>query len=308
MAWMNLPYWETQQIFLDWWHHAGSEVRKEVLSELQKVPLPTTEVYKSDCRFATDRSNDRYPCGAYHVYAWVTKSCSIAYIGYGSSMRASTPQGRNDEFQNRFDTNEMKSFVLCSNVNKDDAQRMETLCIWRAMISGWELTNKSKILSPRQIVELRTQRESSSAYKEYQAMVEAYPDVVESFDKLNAYCLDSVLSEESTLEDDVRFKTGARDSIRKYVKYVWTMDGVAKPAADWCKKYNFTVSRANERIERYGCTPKEAVTFPNLPRELYKKKAIDEWWRENGYIPGTDKTSYVTPREEWSDEYAMYGE
>lgn len=308
MGYYGLPYWETKEIFSDWWRHAGTEARKEMLDNLQKIPLPSSDVYKCDTRFATDRSNDLYSCGAYHVYAWVTKRCSIIYIGYGDSWRASNPQGRNEEFQKKFETNEIKSFILCSNVNKDDAQQIETLCIWRAMVSGYQLTNKSKTLSPQQIIELRAERESSPAYEKYQTLVEAYPDVVESFDKLKSYCLDLVLSEESVLEADVHFKSRTRDSIRKYVKYVWTIDGVTKSASDWCKKYNFTLSRANQRIECYGCTPKEALTFPNLPRELYKKRTIDEWWRENGYIPGIDETSYVTPREEWGDEYGEYGD
>lgn len=308
MGWEELPYWETKEIISSWWRNAGAEARKEMLKNLQKIRLPSTDVYKCDTRFATDRSNDLYSCGGYHVYAWVTKRCSIMYIGYGDSWRAANPQGRNEEFQKKFETNEIKSFVLCSNVNKDDAQQMETLCIWRAMVSGYQLTNKSKILSPQQIIELRAEREGSLAYEKYQTLMDAYPDVVEAFDKLKSYCLDMVLSEESVLEDDVHFKSRSRDSIRKYVKYVWTIDGVTKPAIDWCKKYNFALSRANQRIECYGCTPKEAITFPNLPRELYKKKPIDEWWHENGYVPGTDTTSYVTPREEWGEEYAEYGD
>ena len=60
------------------------------------------------------------------------------------------------------------------------------------------------------------------------------------------------------------------------------------------------VSKANKRIE-IGCTPKEALTFPTAPES--RKRYTKEWWLENGYIPGTDTTSYVTPVKEWPDPY-----
>lgn len=307
--WMELPYWETQEIFKWWWRGAGEDVRKEIINELNKIPVPSSEVYKCDSRFSTDYCNNQYLCGHYHVYAWVSKKCRITYIGYGSSYRAATLHGRNESFRSESDINEMKVFILCANVNERDAQDIETLCIWRAMLSGWSLTNKSKTLTQHQLLELRADKEKSKVNEYYQRLIDDYPEVVESYDRLNSYCLDMVLSEDSELPHDVRFKTTNPQEKLKYVKHMWTIDGEAKPANEWCKHYGVALSRANMLIDRYGCTPKEALTFPRLPKELCrKKKDIGEWWHENGYCPGTDQTSYVTPREEWGDEYAMYGE
>lgn len=85
-----------------------------------------------------------------------------------------------------------------------------------------------------------------------------------------------------------------------YANECWTIDGITKSRSQWCKEHKMNVSKANKRIE-IGCTPKEALTFPTAPEN--KKRYIKEWWLENGYIPGTDTTSYVTPVKEWPDPY-----
>jgi len=307
--WMELPYWESVEIFKWWWRGAGQDARRLIMDELNKIALPSSEIDKCDTRFSADYSNNLYRCGHYCVYAWVSKNCRVVYIGYGSPDRAATIRGRNDSFRSQSDVEDMKVFILCSNVNEDDARNIETMCIWRAMLAGWSLTNKSKTLTQRQLIELRADRDNSPTNECYRQLIDDYPEVAESYDKLNSYCLDMVLREDSELPHDVHFKTTCPREKVKHIKYMWTINGVTKPAKDWCQKYRVALSRANLLIDRYGCTPIEALTFPRLPKELCREgKDIGEWWEEQGYRPGTDRTSHVTPREEWGDGYAAYGE
>ncbi len=76
---------------------------------------------------------------------------------------------------------------------------------------------------------------------------------------------------------------------------VWTIDGITMSALDWCKEYGRPASFA-DRAGLYGMTPKEALTFPPVPKGMTKKAL--EYWASLGLTPGTDTTSYVTPKSE----------
>lgn len=63
-------------------------------------------------------------------------------------------------------------------------------------------------------------------------------------------------------------------------KVFWEIDGVEKPAKAWCEEYNSSYIKACRRMQKYGLTPKQALTFPSVPQE-YQRKAM-EYWRELG--------------------------
>lgn len=301
-VWM--PYWEFKDDLDMWWRNANSNVRDKIIDELRKIPLPQHTVSKADCRFAVDYCDRMYELGDSCVYAWVNENCEIIYIGCGDITRATQPLNRNADFEKRYRDENVKPFILCFNVDKEIALRMETLCIWQAQIKGWKLENKSKRLKTHELMALRENQQDSKIVEKYSDMIDEFPDIVESFDALSSFCLDTVLSEKGMLEPEY-LVTKSRNKKRS-IRHMWTIDGVTRPAMAWCKKYNKSMGTTLERIDVYGCTPKEALTFPNLPREYYKKKSIDAYWKENNYTPGTDTTSRVTPHDEWPDEYKPY--
>lgn len=75
-------------------------------------------------------------------------------------------------------------------------------------------------------------------------------------------------------------------SLHSY-KVFWEIDGVEKPAREWCEEYNFSYIKAYKRIQKYGLTPKQALTFPNVPQK-YHRRAM-EYWRELGLLGGDGK-------------------
>lgn len=81
--------------------------------------------------------------------------------------------------------------------------------------------------------------------------------------------------------------------------HVWTINGEAKPASDWCRIYGKDLSNVLVKIKRYGMTPLEAINAPKVPREFIRKPEM--YWKDIGFEYGNDKTSYVTPMEEWPD-------
>lgn len=91
----------------------------------------------------------------------------------------------------------------------------------------------------------------------------------------------------------VEYHRGKRPPSHGVVKHFWEIDGVVRPAKDWCADYGVYLSHALSRMERHGLTPKEALTFPPLPKGSRKGNAAEEYWKSRGYFPGTDKTSRV---------------
>lgn len=90
------------------------------------------------------------------------------------------------------------------------------------------------------------------------------------------------------------------------IKYMWTIAGVARPAKTWCELYGVSYSTATARVYTYGLTPLEALTCPSTPNE-YRGKT-QEFWKSIGFVPGTDETSYITPKKEWPKEYLKYSD
>ena len=130
----------------------------------------------------------------------------------------------------------------------------------------------------------------------------------------------AVIAEEKRqieLHQDIAYNT--RDNPTKSVVYekkptgrrsgyvhVWTIDGVTKPAIEWCKIYNRDTSNTLHKVLKIGLTPLEALTVPAVPREYLRNPV--EFWNKAGFRIGQDKLSYVTPLEEWPDDLQVaYG-
>ena len=286
-----------------WWRHASTEVRNNIIDELQREPLPSSVIPKADCRFVVDYSNEVYVLGDGCVYAWTTESGEIIYIGCGDPVRATTVSGRNDGFNARYENERIKPFILCVNIDREIAYDIETLCIWKAQVDGWQLENKAKVLSFGEVMALR-EKKSTRIFEAYEELNGLYPEVANAFDAFSSYCKEVMTSAEKNVTAEYLRDRTKRD--KRSVRHVWTIDGTTKPARDWCKTYGKAMPWVIARIDKHGCTPKEALLFPALPHEYYKKKTVEEYWTENGYFPGSDTTSYVTPKEEWPDDYIPY--
>jgi hypothetical protein len=62
-------------------------------------------------------------------------------------------------------------------------------------------------------------------------------------------------------------------------KVYWEVDGVSKPAREWCEEYKIGYSQVQRRM-RQGLSVKQALTFPPVPRG--KCKHAMDYWRECG--------------------------
>ena len=83
--------------------------------------------------------------------------------------------------------------------------------------------------------------------------------------------------------------------------HMWTINGITMPGRDWCRLYNRDLGSCVARIRRWGMTPLEALTCPVTPSNLCHDQ--QGYWRKVNFVPGADTTSYVTPYEEWPEEY-----
>lgn len=61
----------------------------------------------------------------------------------------------------------------------------------------------------------------------------------------------------------------------------WDVDGVSKPALEWCQEYNIGYGQVLNRM-KYGLTMKQALTFPRVPREMVRHPM--EYWKQCGCL------------------------
>lgn len=293
-----------------WWRNAGEDLRNEIIEQLNAEDLPQSKVNGSDCRFAINYCNSLMKCGDCCVYVWINDAYEIFYIGIGNSIRAERAECHNEQFMEVYNTRKIKSFVMCLNINRENAEFIETFLIMQAQINGWRLTNKRKILSRIEIESIENNLQDSDIVREYDYLADIYADVLIAFNDLEIYCRNmtndkNTFREQNSTNDRWITRTPQNIVNMRRVKHMWTIDGVTKPGKEWCKDYNVNMGMALKRISCNGCTPKEALIFP-YRHEKGKGVAtqpIVEWWNENGFYPGSDTTSYITPKEEWPSEY-----
>ena len=64
-------------------------------------------------------------------------------------------------------------------------------------------------------------------------------------------------------------------------KVLWTVEGVTKPAKDWCAERGVTYTRMKRIIERYGVSPEQALNLPPVPNNMTRR--AEEYWRSQGF-------------------------
>lgn len=312
---MDIPnYFDLLCQIIPWWDCAGEEARRELLELLEKrSPADErkarlkTYFRKANYDRAVDYSNDVRRLGDCFVYAWISEKQGVFYVGSGSATRVTTTTGRPDAFTKVRTSERCKVVVLCLNASKDVSLEIEKGCIWLAQILGARLTNKSGLLAEVELESLHTSEYGDTPQKRF------FDDFVADHKSVASLMNDVVCGAYKFTEENgyqVEFYQTNKDSgwPQISVKYVWTINGETKPAAEWCRAYGVNLSVALSRIKRYRLTPIEAMTFPNIGKihgdRKNNRKAL-KIWAEMGYVAGTDKTSYVTPLDEWPREYGV---
>lgn len=279
---MEYTYDKVWQEFRDWYMWLGQEARQEVLNRLSEIRLPGTPGWgKCDTQFMVDYSNRISDAGRQVVYVWVTEKCEIFYIGRGTQDRALNIHSRSKEFLSKVDSARCKVYILCAWANESTADDIETMLIYRALEKRCHLQNRSKLLQP---IEVECLKRTGIPYKgsKYPDWIEDYSDVLQAFDALVSHCLRSLLSDDGVLSAS-RFNT---DKNPYAPRVYWDIDGIQKPARDWCYEYRQNYSKVSGRITKYGMTPKEALTFPPVPKGMNRRPI--EYWESIGFYIGQD--------------------
>ena len=71
---------------------------------------------------------------------------------------------------------------------------------------------------------------------------------------------------------------------RYQVKIFWTVDGITKPAKDWCEEYHTTTAVVRNRMKRYNMTLEQALKHPPVPKEMRTRSKVKEYWRSQGMV------------------------
>lgn len=298
----SMDYFFITRMVSDWMRYAGPKARKEFLDQVKEHVWDARERTENSFErgyvfnFAADYSNEIYSAGEYLVYLFVDSMGEIYYVGMGNSGRIRDKKNRNEAFKEHYAKCNSKIVILSKWSTKYFAADIEKLAIWECQLHGAKLTNEKDTLSQMEIYELRhipdEWQKRTPMQREYVELKKRYKESVEALDSIEKWLYGGGAS---SVPEYVNEKV---DYV--YANECWTIDGITKSRSQWCKEHKMNVSKANKRIE-IGCTPKEALTFPTAPEN--RKRYTKEWWLENGYVPGTDTTSYVTPVKEWPDPY-----
>jgi hypothetical protein len=60
-----------------------------------------------------------------------------------------------------------------------------------------------------------------------------------------------------------------------HTKSFWEIDGVKKPALEWCSEYKIGYGQVQRRLS-HGLSVKQALTFPRVP-DGWKKRPVEYW-------------------------------
>lgn len=302
----EMDYGALEQELSSWLSHAGPNARREFMKEVDSRTHDHLSRFEERLEkgyitnLAADYSDSYTQTGDCFVYMFVDNNGEIYYVGMGDETRFQYPYGRSKEFDERYKKSKSKVILAAKWCTRAMAAEIERLVIWKCQLSGFRLVNKSEMLSSKELYELRHLSEDlnkeTNLQSKYRWMKEDYPEVLSAFDKIEKWLYNGGASETSNYVNVKQKTTWAMEC--------WTIDGVTKTRSQWCKENKVSASKANYRIS-LGCTPKEALTFPTAPDT--KKRYQKNWWIENGYIPGSDKTSYITPYSEWPEDIKRCG-
>ena len=79
------------------------------------------------------------------------------------------------------------------------------------------------------------------------------------------------------------YNKAANKLLRKaHPRVYWEVDGIRKPAREWCNDYDINYSTVIQRMSVNGLTVKQALTFPKVP--LSKGRNALKYWRSCGLL------------------------
>lgn len=277
-----LQTYELMHKVIEWWDCAGKEAREQFLQEVtsRKCTPCWMEPYhsankKPDLTYTVDFRNDYSKLGNKLVYIYSSENGIPYYVGMGGMDRPINIISRSEKFKEQFSKcNYSKVYIIATRLHEGYADEVETLCIQYLLRKGWKLVNVKKMDTTEDV---------------FQMLVEDYPTVVSKLDKFNKDCLSEVLNNQSRFNECIVRNSNKDQRYRS--KNIWEIDGKIKTATVWCKEYGCSVSQALQRIVTFGCTPKEALTFPKKTNWSYR--TCEAFWENQGLIPGTDTTSRV---------------
>nr|DAO82505.1 MAG TPA: GIY-YIG nuclease superfamily protein [Caudoviricetes sp.] len=302
MDYQSIDYFSLASMVTDWMRYAGPNARKDFMDLVRSTDYNRRAAIENDLGdgyvldFAVDHSDIMNEVGQFLVYLFIDNNGEIYYVGMGNEQRIMDKKSRNNDFLKHYMKHNSKIVILSKWSTRKIALKIEKMAIWICQMNGFRLTNIKEVLSPKQLYELRhipenKENETETQY-EYRQLTREFSEEVKALDRI-----------EQWLYEDGASKTPGFVNTKENVIWAmecWTIDGVTKTRSQWCKENNVSLAGIGKRLE-LGCTPKEALTFPTAPDN--RKRHTKEWWAENGYFPGTDKTSYITPLNEWPKGY-----
>lgn len=214
--------------------------------------------------------------GTTYVYAYANKNGDIFYIGQGCMQRMIQhySSGRSKYFSEVAE-GDIHLFVIAKRTCKENALAIEKLLIQYAQLRHFPLVNKQEMLDAQELKYFRYRQSGGSEinnpqekkYVQYCKSIKEYSEIIKLFSKL---CDKSEKGEIAKLQ---RYE---KPEYTRQPLLTWTIDGIEKPRAEWCRIYGMNRTTVEARM-RQGLTVKQALTFPKAVADGKHGCAIDQW-------------------------------
>lgn len=220
--------------------------------------------------------------GETYVYAYANKNGDIFYVGQGGLQRMVQfyASGRTKDFA-EIANNDIHLFVIAKRTSKENALSIEKVLIQYAQLRDFPIINKQETLDTQEYKYFRYRLSGGDVinkthewkYRQYCNLLKEHEGVIARFSRLCDAC------EKGDIAKQKRFE---KPEYTKPPLLTWTIDGIEKPRAEWCRIYGRNRATVEARM-RQGLTVKQALTFPNAIADGKHGCAIDQW-KEMGLL------------------------
>lgn len=232
--------------------------------------------------YCVDYMNDMYMCGEKYVYGWRNQHGDLIYIGQGVLERtcATNKSSRCSGFNEHSD-GALYLYFFAKRVSKGAAIEIEKMLIQRCALSGIKLANARDVLTDweKEYFEKKINNATvddnnylKKLYDDYEEAIETHKEVVRLFDVF----LDTIQTQ-TDFGGTISAKAFVKPDRDKDRRYYWTIDGVTKPAVEWCKKYGRSYGNVVYRMEKFGISLEQALTLPNVQYSKKKGNSMQQW-------------------------------
>lgn len=222
--------------------------------------------------YCTDLSS-----GPFCVYGWCDENNKLFYIGKGKPYRSMhvSEDVRTPMFAERM-SEYARLLWFVKNAGKEDSERIEHMLIQYSRMMNFDLVNVIGMFSENRrnyffyrfcggdAIEHNLYEKD---FLRFQTEISDYKIIFTRFFEFFRNMMAGIIRTDNIVLPEVK------EDKRVY----WTINGISKPAVEWCKQYGRSQSSIRSRMDTYGLTLEQALSLPPAKPYQTHGPAIEQW-------------------------------